>query len=105
MEFDSLIVALKNKQVDGVIAGMTLPNGEEPENPTDGDYYTFVSANVCWMGNSGWSDFQIAFTDANGVEINDPHPADPGEKVTVQLGDIYNPVNKLSGIYSRLAGY
>ena len=53
----------------GVIAGMTLPNGEEPENPTDGDYYTFVSANVCWMGNSGWSDFQIAFTDANGVVL------------------------------------
>ena len=49
----------------GVIEGMTLPNGEESENPTDGTYFNFVSANVCW--ESGWDDFQIEFTDANGV--------------------------------------
>lgn len=51
----------------GVVEGMNLAGGDEPENPTDGDYFTFVSANVCWMGSSGWEDFQIAFTDANGV--------------------------------------
>ena len=51
----------------GVIEGMTLPNGDEPENPVDGDYYTFVSADICF--ESGWDDFQIAFTDANGVVL------------------------------------
>ena len=49
----------------GVIEGMNLAGGDEPENPVDGDYYTFVSADICF--ESGWDDFQIAFTDANGV--------------------------------------
>ena len=53
----------------GVIEGMDLSGGDEPENPTDGTYFTFVSANVCWMGSYGWQDFQIAFTDANGVVL------------------------------------
>ena len=53
----------------GVIEGMNLAGGDEPENPTDGTYFTFVSANVCWMGSSGWYDFQINFTDANGVVL------------------------------------
>ena len=50
----------------GVIEGMTLPNGEEP----GGDelpFYNFTSAEICWW--SAWSDFQIAFTDANGVVL------------------------------------
>ena len=51
----------------GVIEGMKL--ADEPENPTDGTYFNFVSANVCWMGQYGWQDFQIAFTDANGVVL------------------------------------
>ncbi len=49
----------------GVIEGMNLAGGDEP----DGTYFNFVSANVCWMGTSGWDDFQIAFTDANGVVL------------------------------------
>ena len=53
----------------GVIEGMDLSGGDDPENPTDGTYFTFVSANVCWMGQYGWQDFQIAFTDANGVVL------------------------------------
>ena len=53
----------------GVIEGMTLAGGDEPENPTDGTYFNFVSANVCWMGAYGWKDFQINFTDANGVVL------------------------------------
>ena len=53
----------------GVIEGMNLAGGDEPENPTDGTYFNFVSANVCWMGNYGWYDFQINFTDANGVVL------------------------------------
>ena len=53
----------------GVIEGMDLSGGDEPENPTDGTYFTFVSANVCWMGSYGWQDFQIAFTDASGVVL------------------------------------
>ncbi len=53
----------------GVIEGMNLAGGDEPENPTDGTYFNFVSANVCWMGSYGWRDFQIAFTDANGVVL------------------------------------
>lgn len=53
----------------GVIEGMNLAGGDEPENPTDGTYFNFVSANVCWMGSYGWQDFQIAFTDANGVVL------------------------------------
>ncbi|MBQ1174289.1 MAG: BACON domain-containing protein [Alistipes sp.] len=51
----------------GVIEGMKL--ADEPENPTDGTFFNFVSANVCWMGQYGWQDFQIAFTDANGVVL------------------------------------
>ena len=51
----------------GVIEGMNL--ADEPENPTDGTFFNFVSANVCWMGTYGWQDFQIAFTDANGVVL------------------------------------
>ena len=51
----------------GVIEGMKL--ADEPENPTDGTFFNFVSANVCWMGTYGWQDFQIAFTDANGVVL------------------------------------
>ena len=49
----------------GVIEGMNLAGGDEPENPVDGDYYTFVSADICF--ESGWDDFQIEFIDANGV--------------------------------------
>ncbi len=53
----------------GVIEGMDLSGGDEPENPTDVTFFNFVSANVCWMGSYGWQDFQIAFTDANGVVL------------------------------------
>ena len=49
----------------GVIEGMNLAGGDEP----DGTYFNFVSANVCWMGSYGWQDFQINFTDANGVVL------------------------------------
>ena len=54
----------------GVIEGMTLPNGEEPGGDEPGDelpFYNFTSAEICWW--SAWSDFQIAFTDANGVVL------------------------------------
>lgn len=42
----------------------------------------------------------LTITDADGAEINESNPVDPGETVTIQLGDLYNPVNKLSGIYN-----
>ena len=54
----------------GVVEGMTLPNGEEPGGEEPGDelpFYNFTSAEICWW--SAWSDFQIAFTDANGVVL------------------------------------
>ena len=54
----------------GVIEGMTLPNGEEPGGDEPGDelpFYNFTSAEICWW--SAWSDFLIAFTDANGVVL------------------------------------
>ena len=54
----------------GAIEGMTLPNGEEPGGDEPGDelpFYNFTSAEICWW--SAWSDFQIAFTDANGVVL------------------------------------
>ena len=49
----------------GVIEGMTLPNGEEPGDELP--FYNFTSAEICWW--SAWRDFQIAFTDANGVVL------------------------------------
>ena len=39
MEFDSLIVALKNKQVDGVIAGMTVTDERKEEVDFSEPYY------------------------------------------------------------------
>ncbi len=49
----------------GVIEGMTLPNVDEPGDELP--FYNFTSAEICWW--SAWSDFQIAFTDANGVVL------------------------------------
>lgn len=54
----------------GVIEGMNLAGGEEPDGDEPGDelpFYNFTSAEICWW--SAWSDFQIAFTDANGVVL------------------------------------
>jgi hypothetical protein len=54
----------------GIIEGMNLAGGEEPGGEEPGDelpFYNFTSAEICWW--SAWSDFQIAFTDANGVVL------------------------------------
>lgn len=59
----------------GDIEGLIVP-GYEPENPGEGEgededdelpNFTFTAATVCWWSN--WADFQILFTDANGVEL------------------------------------
>ena len=49
----------------GVIEGMNLEGGDEPGDELP--FYTFTSAEVCWW--SSWSDFQILFKDANGIEL------------------------------------
>lgn len=49
----------------GVIEGMNLAGGDEPGDELP--FYNFTSAEICWW--SAWSDFQIAFTDANGVVL------------------------------------
>ncbi len=56
----------------GDIEGLVVPGAEEPENPGEGEgdelpFYNFVSAEVCWWSN--WADFQILFTDANGIAL------------------------------------
>ncbi len=42
----------------------------------------------------------VTFTDADGKTIDAENPAKPGQTVTVQLGDLYNPVGKMTGIYN-----
>ena len=65
-------------------------------------------ANIIKIEDNGKVTYQVisakqttsVITHEDGTEVTAENPANPGETLTVQLGDIYNPVNKLSGIYN-----
>ncbi len=65
-------------------------------------------ANIIKIEDNGKVTYQVisvkqttsVITHEDGTEVTAENPANPGETLTVQLGDIYNPLSKLSGIYN-----
>ena len=90
---------------------LTYSGFETVEANTDGSFTVSgltAGNHIVMVEKDGLATYQViatkqttvTVTDADGNEISEANPAEPGETLTIQLGDLYNPVNKLSGVYN-----